>query len=62
MVTCDRDWPGGPMWFAKNDRWNLSADTLVAVLGLHYLQEARGEKWNATDTEITQFIERYRTC
>ena len=48
------------MWFAENATWNLSADSLIAVLGLHTLQERCGENWKANDAEITQFIEKYR--
>ena len=60
-ITCDREWPGGPMWFATNDSWNLSADSLATVLGLHFIQERRGMNWHASDDEITSFINKYRT-
>lgn len=60
-VTCDRDWPGGPMCFAEDERWNLSADSLVTILGLHFLLESRGESWHATDEEISEFIEKFQS-
>jgi hypothetical protein len=58
-VNCDREWPGGPMWFATNDKVNLSGDHLVSVLGLHFLQSLRGSKWGATDQQINDFCAKF---
>ena len=49
------------MWFATNETWNLSADSLATVLGLHLIQERRGEDWHASDEEIAAFIDRFRS-
>lgn len=59
-VTCNLDWPGGPMWAATTTELNLTANSLVAVLGLHFMRTIRGVKWQATDDEIDAWIERYQ--
>jgi len=47
---------GGPVWRAENSERRCAADSLVELLGLISMLEARGTDWGATDIEIDAFL------
>ena len=46
-------------WTAENDHVKAVGDSVLEVLGLVKLFEARGPDWMAEDDEIDAFLERY---
>ena len=47
---------GAPVWYAENEQRRCGADSLVELLGLVCMLEARGNDWQATDSEIDTFL------
>jgi hypothetical protein len=46
-------------WIAENDAVVVSAPDIVMLLGLARLGELRGEHWQASDTEIQDFLKKF---
>ena len=46
-------------WVAENHQCKFVADDPVALLGLVCVFEVRGKSWQASDEQISQFLEMY---
>ncbi len=51
--------PSGDTWIATKNGYELTADSLVVLLGVVALAETRGEGWMADDDEIEAFLKRF---
>lgn len=46
-------------WIAESDTAFFSAPDVIMLLGLAKLGELRGEHWQASDTEIQDFLKKF---
>ena len=53
----DKD--GEEHWIAKKGTLRLTADGPLELLGLSLLRSERGPRWQASDTEIDEFLKRF---
>lgn len=51
--------PGNEGWCAEKDGLRFQAESLVELLGLVSMYEARGPNWAALDEEIEDFLTKY---
>jgi hypothetical protein len=51
--------PGNEGWYAEKDGLRFQAESLIELLGLVCMYEARGTNWAATDQEIDDFLAKY---
>ena len=50
---------GGERWIAKKGALQLTADCPLELLGLSLLRSERGPRWQASDSEIDEFLTRF---
>ena len=50
---------GGELWVAQQDDLRISGAGPLEVLGLYYMRRQRGENWQAKDSEIEAFMQRF---
>lgn len=55
-LGCDR----GGRWTAGKGDAVFSADSLLELLGLAAMYDARGPQWQATDAEVDAFLAKFR--
>jgi hypothetical protein len=48
-------------WYAEKDGSRFQGDSLIEVLGLVCMYEARGANWAAADQDIDDFLRKYDT-
>lgn len=46
-------------WYAEKDGLRFQAESLIELLGLVSMYEARGANWAAADQEIDDFLAKY---
>lgn len=51
--------PGNDGWHAEKDGMSFQAESLIELLGLVSMYEARGPKWAAADQEIDDFLAKH---
>jgi hypothetical protein len=51
--------PGNDGWYAEKDGMRFQAESLIELLGLVSMYEARGPKWAAADQDIDDFLAKY---
>ena len=49
----------GERWTAENSEVILSSEDLVALTGMVYLYQNKGENWRVTDDQIDSFVQKY---
>jgi hypothetical protein len=47
------------IWIAEKNGNQFQAEGLIELLGVVTMFEVRGEQWQATDSEIEEFLKRY---
>jgi len=57
-VRCENPLSDHETWIAESDTTILSADDVV-ILGLATLAQSRGERWQASETEIQDFLKKF---
>lgn len=50
---------GNDDWYAEKDGMIFQAESLIELLGVVSMYEARGPKWAAADQEIDDFLAKY---
>ncbi|MCO4855220.1 hypothetical protein MKD49_01855 [Herbaspirillum sp. WGmk3] len=50
---------GNDGWYAEKDGMSFQAESLIELLGLVSMYEARGPKWAAADQEIDDFLPKH---
>jgi len=50
---------GNDGWYAEKEGLRFQAESLIELLGLVSVYEARGTSWAATDQEIDDFLAKY---
>ena len=58
-VRCEKQNTEPETWIAESDTAIFSAPDVVMLLGLAKLGELRGEHWQASDTEIQDFLSKF---
>jgi hypothetical protein len=53
---------GEERWIAKKGAVQLMADCPLELLGLSLLRSERGPHWQASDSEIDEFLTRFYPC
>jgi hypothetical protein len=63
LVLSQKDYtvtaPGNDSWYAEKDGLRFQAESLIELLGLVSMYEARGGNWAATDQEIDGFLAKF---
>ncbi|MEZ4886758.1 MAG: hypothetical protein R3E32_18665 [Chitinophagales bacterium] len=49
----------GKMWLAENEKVVLIAEDTLALAGMVYLYENKGEDWRVDDDKIDSFVEKF---
>lgn len=50
---------GNDGWYAEKNGLRFQAESLIELLGLVFMYEARGPNWPAADQEIDDFLAEY---
>jgi hypothetical protein len=59
-VRCERsDLQTDETWYAETEDLRFSASDPLSLLGLITMVEARGENWEAQDSEIERFLNEF---
>lgn len=63
LVLCEKAYtvsaPGDDGWYAEKDGLRFQAESLLELLGVVSVYEARGTNWAAADQEIDDFLAKY---
>src|SRR4051812_29404259 len=60
-VSCERSPDGSENWIAEGAMGSFGADDIITLLGVVGVAETRGANWQASDSEIDAFLEKFRT-